>query len=157
MKRILIAIGIAGAALASAPAAAAVSVAVGEPGFYGRIDIGGAPPPQVVYPQPVIIQQPAPQYRPAPIYLRVPPGHQKHWAKHCARYGACNQPVYFVQEGWYTNSYAPYYRKQHHHNHGPSARRDRDRDGIPDRYDRDRDGDGIPNRYDRQPDRPSRH
>lgn len=38
--------------------------------------------------------------------------------------------------------------------------RDRDRDGIPDRYDRvynphwDRDGDGIPNRYDRRPNRP---
>jgi hypothetical protein len=30
--------------------------------------------------------------------------------------------------------------------------RDRDRDGIPNRYDRDRDGDGIPNRYDRHPD-----
>jgi len=30
-----------------------------------------------------------------------------------------------------------------------SARRDSDRDGIPDRVDRDRDGDGIPNRVDR--------
>ncbi len=28
---------------------------------------------------------------------------------------------------------------------------DRDRDGIPNRYDRDRDGDGVPNRYDRRP------
>ena len=27
--------------------------------------------------------------------------------------------------------------------------RDRDRDGIPNRYDRDRDNDGVPNRYDR--------
>ncbi|MFP5393776.1 MAG: thrombospondin type 3 repeat-containing protein [Gammaproteobacteria bacterium] len=30
--------------------------------------------------------------------------------------------------------------------------RDRDNDGVPNRYDRDRDGDGIPNRYDRRPD-----
>jgi hypothetical protein len=30
---------------------------------------------------------------------------------------------------------------------------DRDRDGIPNRYDRDRDGDGIPNRFDRNPNR----
>jgi hypothetical protein len=28
---------------------------------------------------------------------------------------------------------------------------DRDRDGIPNRYDRDRDNDGVPNRYDRAP------
>jgi hypothetical protein len=34
---------------------------------------------------------------------------------------------------------------------------DRDRDGIPNRYDRDRDGDGVPNRYDRAPDNPYRH
>jgi hypothetical protein len=29
---------------------------------------------------------------------------------------------------------------------------DRDHDGVPNRYDRDRDGDGVPNRYDRAPD-----
>jgi hypothetical protein len=34
------------------------------------------------------------------VYLYVPPGHQKHWAKHCASYAACGQPVYFVQEAW---------------------------------------------------------
>ena len=31
------------------------------------------------------------------------------------------------------------------------AWRDRDRDGIADRYDRDRDGDGVPNRVDSRP------
>jgi hypothetical protein len=35
--------------------------------------------------------------------------------------------------------------------------RDRDHDGIPNRYDRDRDGDGVPNRYDRAPDNPRRY
>ena len=35
---------------------------------------------------------------------------------------------------------------------GFAARNDRDRDGIPDRFDRDRDGDGVPNRFDRAPD-----
>lgn len=34
--------------------------------------------------------------------------------------------------------------------------RDRDRDGIPNRYDRDRDNDGVPNRYDERPNDPSR-
>jgi hypothetical protein len=33
---------------------------------------------------------------------------------------------------------------------------DRDHDGVPNRYDRDRDGDGVPNRHDRQPDNPRR-
>ncbi|WBY02373.1 hypothetical protein PE066_02235 [Ramlibacter tataouinensis] len=37
---------------------------------------------------------------------------------------------------------------------GPGPRRDRDRDGIPDRFDRDRDGDGVPNHRDRAPDNP---
>jgi len=35
--------------------------------------------------------------------------------------------------------------------------RDRDRDGVPNRYDRDRDNDGVPNRYDRQPNNPNRY
>jgi hypothetical protein len=39
---------------------------------------------------------------------------------------------------------------------GP-APRDRDGDGIPNRYDRDRDGDGVPNRQDRRPANPNRY
>jgi hypothetical protein len=42
-----------------------------------------------------------------PIYLRVPPGHEKHWAKYCKRYGACGQPVFFVQDNWYRDVYTP--------------------------------------------------
>jgi hypothetical protein len=34
---------------------------------------------------------------------------------------------------------------------------DRDRDGVPNRYDRDRDNDGVPNRYDRRPNNPNRN
>jgi hypothetical protein len=34
---------------------------------------------------------------------------------------------------------------------------DRDRDGIPNRYDRDRDNDGVPNRHDDRPDNPRRN
>ncbi|MGZ5031811.1 MAG: hypothetical protein ACXWAC_01320 [Usitatibacter sp.] len=37
---------------------------------------------------------------------------------------------------------------------GPAG--DRDRDGVPNRFDRDRDGDGVPNRLDRAPDNPRR-
>ena len=67
-----------------------------SPGVYGRIDIGNAPPPPVVYAQPVIIQRPAVVVQQQPVYLYVPPGHQKKWGKHCRKYNACNQPVYFV-------------------------------------------------------------
>lgn len=35
--------------------------------------------------------------------------------------------------------------------------RDRDRDGIANRYDRDRDGDGVPNRRDSSPNNPRRY
>jgi hypothetical protein len=89
-----------------------VSVTVGQPGFYGRIDIGDFPPPRVIYTQPRIVERSV-RYEQAPIYLRVPPGHAKNWSKHCRAYNACNQRVYFVQDGWYTNEYAPRYREQH--------------------------------------------
>ena len=90
-----------GVATGSAHAQAYVNATVGgelAPGVYGRIQIGNAPPPPLLYPQPVVIHQPAVVVPRAPIYLYVPPGHAKNWRKHCARYDACNQPVYFVKE-----------------------------------------------------------
>jgi len=90
----------------------AVSVTIGQPGFYGRIDLGGMPRPQLIYAQPVVIRQPVGTVY-QPIYLRVPPGHEKKWSKHCQRYNACGRPVYFVQDNWYTNVYAPQYRNEH--------------------------------------------
>ena len=82
----------------AAPAYASASVSGAlAPGVYGRIDIGNAPPPPLVYAQPVIIQR-APVYvQQQPLYLHVPPGHAKKWSRHCARYNACNRPVYFVK------------------------------------------------------------
>jgi hypothetical protein len=97
-------------AAAAVPAQATdvgVSVSVNQPGLYGRIDIGRVPsPPVLVYPQPVIIAQPAVAVQRQPIYLHVPPGHAKDWRKHCGKYNACGQPVYFVQESWYEQNYA---------------------------------------------------
>ena len=70
------------------------------PGVYGQVVIGNGPPPPVVYAQPVVVQ-PVPVMvgapEPQPIYLHVPPGHEKHWSKHCQEYHACNRPVYFVK------------------------------------------------------------
>lgn len=110
MKRIAIATLL---ALASATAAAAdvgVSVSIGQPGFYGRIDIGNAPPPVLVYPQPVVIQRAPQAIAVQPVYLHVPPGHARDWGKHCHKYNACAQPVYFVKDEWYNDVYVPHYQ-----------------------------------------------
>ena len=82
-----------------------VSIGINQPGVYGRIDIGNYPPPVLVYPQPVIITTAPVVVQRQPIYLYVPPGHQKKWGKHCARYNACGQPVYFVKEQWVRERY----------------------------------------------------
>ncbi|MBS1188642.1 MAG: hypothetical protein H6R10_434 [Rhodocyclaceae bacterium] len=113
MKRMLSAAAMA-AATFCAPVFAAdvgVSVSVGQPGFYGRLDIGGYPPPPVIYTQPILVQ-PVPMGRP-PVYLHVPPGHAKHWRKHCHEYNACGEPVYFVQDEWYAREYAPRYQERY--------------------------------------------
>lgn len=84
-----------------------VSINVSQPGFYGRIDVGRVPAPMVIYSQPMIVEHHQVAVVRQPIYLRVPPGHEKNWSRYCNRYGACGQPVYFVQDNWYRNVYAP--------------------------------------------------
>ncbi|WP_298831828.1 hypothetical protein [uncultured Piscinibacter sp.] len=108
-----------------------VSISVGQPGFYGRIDIGHVPQPVLVYPQPVIIQPAPVAVVRQPIYLHVPPGHAKDWERHCYRYAACNQPVYFVQDRWYQEVYVPQYRQRYAPPPPPSRkyRHDDDRRG----------------------------
>jgi len=119
-----------------------VSITVGQPGFFGQINIGNLPQPQLVYPQPVVVRQ-APEFISAPpIYLHVPPGHEKHWSKHCAQYNACGRRVYFVRDDWYNNEYVPQHR--HHededrdHDHGHHKDKDHDHDHDHD-HDRDHD------------------
>ena len=94
-----------------------VSIGINQPGVYGRINIGNYPQPVLVAPQPVIIVPAPVAVQRQPIYLYVPPGHQKNWGKHCARYNACGQPVYFVQEQWVRERYEqehPGWRGEHH-------------------------------------------
>jgi hypothetical protein len=121
MKRFIFAlVTIMAMAIINIPAFAAdvgVSVSIGQPGFYGRIDIGDAPRPEYINPQPIVIV-PVPRGKTVePIYLRVPPGHQKNWKKHCREYNACGQPVYFVKDNWYNDVYAPHYNKKHGNKH----------------------------------------
>jgi len=109
-------------ALVAAPALAqtsvGVSIAVQQPGVYGRIDIGNFPPPPVIYAQPVVIAPTPVAVYQRPVYLYVPPGHQKNWGKHCARYAACGQPVYFVQESWVVQRYDEAHPPHHDRGHG---------------------------------------
>lgn len=108
MKSIVLALAVGAAALPAWATDVGVSVHVNQPGLYGRIDIGNVPqPPVLVYPQPVIIQQTPVALQQQPVYLHVPPGHAKNWAKHCGKYNACGQRVYFVREDWYQQQYVP--------------------------------------------------
>ena len=103
MKKLLCAVAIVGAVAPAMAADVGVSVSVSQPGVYGRIDIGNFPQPAVVVAQPVVIQQPRVVVaQPVqPVYMWVPPGHQKHWGKHCHEYNACGVPVYFIKDEWY--------------------------------------------------------
>ena len=112
MKQTLIAALLVSAASGAMAQSVGVDVHIGGPGYYGNIQLGDFGPPPVIYREPVIIERQV-RYVGRPMYLRVPPGHAKHWAKHCREYNACGRPVYFVQDSWYNNTYAPHYREMH--------------------------------------------
>lgn len=115
MKRFLIAVALATVTITT-PALAAdvgVSVSIGQPGFYGQIDIGDFPQPRVIYTQPIVVLRGVRMDRP-PVYLRVPPGHRKNWKKHCREYNACGERVLFVHDDWYEREYVPRYQEKHH-------------------------------------------
>src|ERR1700757_2091585 len=108
MKRIgmqqIVFAGIWGAFVSCSAEAADVGVSIqfSQPGVYGRVDLGQYPQPQLVVPQPILVAPPPPASPPPePVYLWVPPGHRKHWEKHCHEYHACGRPVYFVDDKWY--------------------------------------------------------
>ncbi len=132
MKRIFIVAALSAVIINTQAADVGVSVNIGEPGFYGRLDIGNFPQPQVIYSQPMVIER-VPMDRP-PIYLRVPPGYAKHWRRHCHEYNACGARVYFVNDNWYQREYAPRYREQYR-----DRRDDRHYDRGDDRRDERRD------------------
>jgi len=147
MKHLLLIITI---LLMAVPAQAAspdvnVSVSMGQPGFYGQIDIGNAPRPALIYPKPVVVH-PAPVHVvQEPLYLHVPPGHQKKWSKHCSKYNACNRQVYFVKDKWYNDVYVPHYRAQHGGNGGDKhhgGKKDKHKKDKHDKHDGNENGNG---------------
>lgn len=110
MKRILLAIMTTLIATSAYAADVGVSVSVGQPGFYGRIDIGNYPQPEVIYTRPVVVRPAPARVIYQPVYIHVPPGYAKNWSKHCDKYDACSHPVYFVREKWYRDVHV----SQHH-------------------------------------------
>ena len=108
-----------------------VNINIGQPGYYGRIDIGDFGRPQLIYTEPrVIYRNVTPR---EPIYLRVPPGHAKNWRKHCRKYNACGERVYFVQDSWYEREYVPRFQAEHQNRR--DYRKDRQEDSHKDRHD----------------------
>ena len=139
-----------------------------------------APLPSMAYSNVSLFINTAP---PAPLYERVPPprhgyvwapghwewsGHRHTWAP---GYWVVERPGYVYRApAWYQGNGGWYMQPAAWTPYGPDRDRDgvpdryerggrrwdEDRDGIPNRYDRDRDGDGVPNRWDRRPDNPYR-
>jgi len=126
MNRLLFAVVLTALATPALAADVGVSVSIGQPGYYGRLDIDGYSQPKMIY------QRPRFMYRSAmhrqPIYMHVPPGHARNWRKHCRAYNACAERVYFVQSNWYKNEFAPRYRQRHHDEQG--GRRDDRNDDL---------------------------
>ena len=146
---------------AQAQVSVGASININVPGVYGRVDIGAPSPgvvyvaPPVVYAQPVIIAPSPVAVQQRPIYLYVPEAHQHDWAHHCAAYGACGQPVYFVREQWVHDRYVQHYPHDHRYDHWDREHgRDHDRDRRHDDY---REGHDHGHDHDRDRGRDERH
>lgn len=137
MKRWLFAAALVVAAFPALAADIGVSIRLGDPNFYGRIDIGDYPKPQLIYSQPRYVHRYGDRrLQRAPIYLRVRPSHARHWDRYCYRYDACNERVYFVHDNWYNKVYVPRYHERHRgrgNDRGHDRREDRRDDRRNDR------------------------
>jgi len=71
MKHLLFAAALAATSFPALATDVGVSISIGQPGFYGQIDIGGYPPPRILYEEPRVMYRSA--MNRAPIYLNVPP------------------------------------------------------------------------------------
>ena len=124
MKKILVLVALATAAVLPAQAVTNIGVSIGinAPGQYGRIDINNYPQ-AVLYTQQPIIYAPTPVavYQ-RPIYLYVSPAHQANWGRYCNHYRACGQPVHFVRDDWVRGEY-----KRQHERDDKRERKDRKR------------------------------
>jgi hypothetical protein len=116
------------AASASAQTNVGVSIGIHQPGVYGRIDIGNAGPPPVVYAQPMVIAPSRVANYQQPVYLYVPAPQQANWGRYCGRYAACGQPVYFVQERWVSERYEEHRGDRGNRSRGPQGKNEKHKD-----------------------------
>jgi hypothetical protein len=65
------------------------------PGVYGQINVGNAPPPPVIYPQPTVGGSAV--YGAPPMYVYAPIEETQNWGYFCGKYRACGMPVFFIQ------------------------------------------------------------
>jgi len=104
---------------------------------------------------PGVYVQPAPVYvRPQPVYTPAPSFYGRHDRPYLERRG----PYGDRDRDGIANVYDSdnsHNQRRHARLYGPYG--DLDRDGIPNLHDRDRDGDGVRNRYDRLPENPYRN
>lgn len=115
-----------GSALVAAAAAFAAPLALAQDAYRGvRPDIQVQTQPNVV-----IVQ-------PGPVRTWVP----GHWVQH-------HHGHVWVDGHWVVSQHPGFVQ---HHPGRQHGRRDLDRDGVPNRFDRDIDGDGVPNWRDRAP------
>jgi hypothetical protein len=129
MKRLFLAAALAAVSAPTLAADVGVSISIGQPGFYGHLDVSDYPQPQVIYRNPVAAHR-LPKNRP-PIYLHVPSDHARNWSQHCNEYNACGERVLFVRDNWYEREYVPRYRERHNENR--EGRRDERGDDRSDR------------------------
>jgi hypothetical protein len=129
------------------------SVGIQHPGVYVQ------PAPVYVQPQPVYVQprhvyvQPQPVYvQPRHVYVQPQPVYpQGYYGQGSERRG----PYGDRDRDGIANVYdrdGHRHQQRHGHRYGPYG--DLDRDGVRNMDDRDRDGDGVRNRYDRVPSNP---
>jgi hypothetical protein len=89
------------------------------PNVFGQINTGNAPPPPVLYPQPIIAGQEV--YGAAPMYIYAPIEETQNWGFFCNKYRACGVPVYFVS---YEERH-PFWNRYHEEHHLPNWQRER--------------------------------
>lgn len=94
------------------PADAAARIVVGQPGFYGVLEVGRQLRPRLLRGEPVLVWPRPASVLARPLYVHVPPGHVHRWEKYCRHYNACSRPVYFVTEEWYEKVYVPAWREE---------------------------------------------
>lgn len=104
MKRTLALLALLGLGLSNA-----FGQLMGQPGFFGRIELGnfpGQPPLMISH---AVMGNPG-VFTGSPIFMNVPPEHARNWSRFCQLYGACDWMVYFVDNAWYEQVYVPGWR-----------------------------------------------